>query len=72
MGSFCCSAKMMDYVERIYLYLKGRGPHAKIECYHPVCKSQGLVLEHLEHFKGHVETVHGIKLRDLRFVRSSK
>ncbi|KAH6704125.1 hypothetical protein BKA61DRAFT_739939 [Leptodontidium sp. MPI-SDFR-AT-0119] len=63
-GSFCRPAKMMDHVERIHL--KGRDPHAKIECYHPVCKSQGLVLEHLEHFKGHVETVHGIKLRELR------
>jgi len=70
MGSFCRPAKMMDHVERIHL--KGRDPHAKIECYHPVCKSQGLVLEHVEHFKGHVQTVHGVKLREPRFVRSSK
>ena len=53
-------------------YLKGRDPHAKIECYHPACKSQELVLEHVEHFKGHVEIVHGVKLREPRFVRSSK
>ncbi|KAH6700012.1 hypothetical protein BKA61DRAFT_450455, partial [Leptodontidium sp. MPI-SDFR-AT-0119] len=61
MGSFCRPANMMDHVERIHL--KGRDPHAQIECYHPVCKSQRLVLQHLEHFKGHVETVHGVKLR---------
>ncbi|KAH7418882.1 FluG domain-containing protein, partial [Cadophora sp. MPI-SDFR-AT-0126] len=70
MGSFCRPAKMMDHVERIHL--KGRDPHAQIECYHPVCKSQGLVLEHVEHLKGHVETVHGVKLREPRFVRPSK
>ncbi|KAH7364024.1 hypothetical protein BKA65DRAFT_572127 [Rhexocercosporidium sp. MPI-PUGE-AT-0058] len=39
-GSFCRPAKMMDHVERIHL--EGRDPHAKIECYHPACKSQGL------------------------------
>ncbi|KAH7379085.1 hypothetical protein BKA64DRAFT_564631, partial [Cadophora sp. MPI-SDFR-AT-0126] len=70
MGSFCRPANMMDHVERIHL--KGRDPHAQIECYHPVCKSQRLVLQHLEHFKGHVETVHGVKLREPRFVRSTK
>ena len=32
----------------------------------------GLVLELLEHFKGHVEEVHGVKLREPRFVHSSK
>ena len=69
-GSFCRPAKMMDHVERIHL--EGRDPHAKIKCYHPACKSQGLVLEHVEHFKGHVEEVHGVKLREPRFVRSSK
>ena len=37
MGSFCRPAKMMDHVERIHL--KGRDLHAKIECYHPLCKS---------------------------------
>ena len=70
MGSFCRPAKMMDHVERSHL--KGRDPHAKIECYHPACKSQELVLEHVEHFKGHVQTVHGIRLRQPRFVCSTK
>ncbi|KAH9206317.1 hypothetical protein DL95DRAFT_429610 [Leptodontidium sp. 2 PMI_412] len=57
MGSFCRPAKMIDHVERIHL--KGRDSHAKIECYHP-------------HFKGHVKIVHSVKLREPRFVRSTK
>ncbi|XMA20273.1 hypothetical protein WAI453_013064 [Rhynchosporium graminicola] len=69
-GSFCRPTKMIDHVERIHL--KGRDPRAKIECFHPACKSQGLVLEHVEHFKGHVEKVHGVKLREPRFVPSHK
>ncbi|KAH9204579.1 hypothetical protein DL95DRAFT_319174, partial [Leptodontidium sp. 2 PMI_412] len=64
-GSFCRLAKIIDHVKRIHL--KGRDLHAKIECYH-----LGLVLEHVKYFKGHVEEVHGIKLRELRFVRLLK
>ena len=70
MGSFCRPAKMMDHVERTHL--KGKDPEARIECYHPTCKSQGLVLEHLQHFKNHVQTVHGVTLREPRFVCSTK
>ncbi|TVY90451.1 hypothetical protein LAWI1_G007273 [Lachnellula willkommii] len=66
-GSFCRPAKMMDHVERNHL--KGQDPEASIECCHPICKSQGLVLKHLQHFKNHVQTVHGITLREPRFVR---
>ncbi|PVH68221.1 hypothetical protein DL98DRAFT_441706, partial [Cadophora sp. DSE1049] len=69
-GSFDSPSKMMDRVE--LSHLKGKDPLAKIEHCHLSCKSQGLVLEHLEHFKGHVQTVHGIKLREPRFVRSTK
>jgi hypothetical protein len=61
MGSFCRVAKMRDHVERIHL--KGVNPEETITCRHPVCKSQGLILKHLQHFKNHVETVHGISLR---------
>jgi hypothetical protein len=67
-SSFCRPAKMMDHVERIHL--KGKDPNARIECCHPTCKSQGLVLQHLDDFKGHVQTVHGITLREPKFVRS--
>ena len=66
-GSFCRPAKMMDHVER--KHLKGKDPDARIECCHPTCKSQGLILEHLQDFKNHIQTVHGIKLREPRFVR---
>ncbi|KAF7912284.1 uncharacterized protein EAF01_001305 [Botrytis porri] len=60
-GSFCRPAKMMDHVERVHL--KGQDPGARMKCYHPICKSQGLVLKHLERFKSHVQSVHGITLR---------
>jgi hypothetical protein len=70
MGSFCRPAKIIDHVERIHL--KRRDLLAKIEYYHLVYKSQGLVLEHVEYFKGHIETVYGVKLREPRFIRSSK
>lgn len=70
LGSFCRPTKMMDHVKQ--KHLKGKDPKARIECYHPTYKSQGLVLEHLEHFKNHVQTVHGITLREPRFVRSTE
>jgi hypothetical protein len=70
MGSFCRPSKMMDHVERNHL--KGKDLEARIECCHPTCKSQGLVLEHVQHFKSHVQTVHGVTLREPRFVRSTK
>jgi hypothetical protein len=43
MGCFCRVSKMRDHVERIHL--RGVVPEEKISCRHPVCKSQGLVLE---------------------------
>ena len=67
MGSYCRPAKMMDHVES--KHLKEKDPQAKIECCHPTCKSQGLVLKHLQDFKRHVQKVHGITLREQRFVR---
>jgi hypothetical protein len=60
-GSFCRPAKMMDHVERIHL--RGKDPEARTECCHPTCKSQGLILKHLQHFKNHVLSVHGISLQ---------
>jgi hypothetical protein len=62
MGCFCRVSKMRDHVERIHL--KGVVPEEAISCRHPVCKSQGLVLKHLQHFKSHVQTVHGVSLRE--------
>jgi len=62
MGCFCRVSKMRDHVERIHL--RGVVPEESISCRHPVCKSQRLVLEHLQLFKNHVQTVHGVSLRE--------
>lgn len=34
-----------------------------IFCKHPKCKEEGMKLKHLDHFRNHVESVHGVKLR---------
>ena len=60
-STFCRPSKMMDHVERIHL--RGVSTDQTIPCPHPVCKSCGLVLNNLMHFKNHVQTVHGISLR---------
>jgi hypothetical protein len=60
-SSFCRPSKMMDHVESIHL--RGVSADQAISCRHPVCKSSGLVLNNLMHFKNHVQTVHGISLR---------
>jgi hypothetical protein len=51
---------MMDHVERAH---RGVLVEKTISCRHPVCKSSGLVLKNLMHFKNHVQTLHGISLR---------
>jgi len=61
MCSFCRPSKMMDHIERTHL--KGQDPAALMKCHHPMCKAQGLVLQHLQHFKNHVQVVHGVRLR---------
>jgi hypothetical protein len=49
---------MMDHVENLHL---SKLPAAQmIIYYHPVCKTEGLVLKSVMHFKNHVATVHGI------------
>ncbi|PQE19655.1 hypothetical protein CJF31_00010054 [Rutstroemia sp. NJR-2017a BVV2] len=52
--------KMMNHVDS---HLKEVPKSQRISCTHPVCQSEGLVLQHLQHFKNHVQTVHGISLR---------
>jgi hypothetical protein len=66
--TFSRPAKMMDHVES-HLRLE---PADRIGCRHPVCQAAGLVLGNIHQFKGHVQTVHGITLRDPWFVRSAK
>jgi hypothetical protein len=59
---FCYSrpAKMMDHVEG---HLRGLSPDAKVPCWHPHCRSGGVVLDGVMHYKNHVSTVHDIALR---------
>ncbi|PQE33435.1 hypothetical protein CJF32_00011105 [Rutstroemia sp. NJR-2017a WRK4] len=52
--------KMMNHMES---HLKDVPKFQRISCTHPVCQSEGLVLKHLQHFKSHVQAVHGISLR---------
>jgi hypothetical protein len=51
---------MINYVERAYL--QKIPPGQQIDCYHLVCKSKGLVLNNIMHFKNHVANIHGISL----------
>jgi hypothetical protein len=53
---------MKDHVERIYL--KGVDPKEKFSCRHLIYKSERLVLEYLQHFKNHVQTVYKVSLRE--------
>lgn len=64
--SFRRVSHMMDHVEDVHLrYL---APDDKVSCDHPVCKSEGVVLNNVNHFKNHIQIMHGITLREPRFV----
>jgi hypothetical protein len=52
---------VMDHVEDVHLSKQPAGQN--VVCHHPVCKSHGLVLNNIMHFKNYVATVHGISLR---------
>ncbi|KAI7758833.1 hypothetical protein LZL87_013816 [Fusarium oxysporum] len=54
-------AHMMDHVERVHLRHEPCRP--TWVCYHPACKPKGDFLKSLDHFKNHVLTEHGVKLR---------
>lgn len=58
--TYATTHKMMNHVNS---HLKGKFELEEISCTHPVCKSEGLILQHLDHFKSHVKLVHGITLR---------
>jgi len=66
--TFSRPAKMMDHVER-HLALELA---ETVACRHPVCKAAGLVRDSVNEFKIHVQKVHGITLREPRYVRSTK
>lgn len=60
MKTFTRTSKMMTHVER---HLEGAPRNDQICCRHPVCKSKGLILTNIIHFKNHVQKEHGIRLR---------
>lgn len=61
MRKFKRVSHMMDHVENVHLrHEKG---NAKFVCRHPECRHLGDFLTSLDHFKNHVQTVHGVKLR---------
>lgn len=56
--------KMMDHVER---HLQKKVVRV-LECCHLVCRAKELLLSNVTHFKNHVEMVHGIRLRDAKYI----
>ena len=52
---------MMTHVENVHLKHKRR--QGRFLCQHPHCKHLGDFLTSLDHFKNHVQQVHGVRLR---------
>ena len=63
MRTFSKPNKMMDYVKRHLEKSVGT-----FKCCHLVCKAEGIVLNTVVLFKNHVEMVHDIRLRDLKYI----
>ncbi|KAJ6436177.1 ribosomal protein s17 [Purpureocillium lavendulum] len=61
MRAFNRASHMMDHVEKVHL--RHEPTRASFVCRHPQCKHLGDFLTGLDHFKNHVQTVHGVKLR---------
>ena len=57
---YCRPAVMYDHFDRKHARQPGG---VKQMCNHPKCKEEALEFKHLNHFKNHVEKVHGVKLR---------
>ncbi|KAB5513449.1 hypothetical protein GE09DRAFT_980798 [Coniochaeta sp. 2T2.1] len=58
---YCRPAVMYDHFARAHA--KRMSVVKQMVCNHPKCKGRGLEFEHLDHFKNHVERIHGVKLR---------
>ncbi|KAK3693261.1 hypothetical protein B0T22DRAFT_496122 [Podospora appendiculata] len=58
---YCRPAVMYDHFDRKH----AQQLHSvkQMSCNHPKCKKEALEFKHLNHFKNHVESVHGVKLR---------
>ncbi|KAJ6437505.1 hypothetical protein O9K51_10064 [Purpureocillium lavendulum] len=61
MRAFARVSHMMDHVEKVHL--RHEASLTRFVCRHPQCKHLGDFLTSLGHFKNHVQTVHGVKLR---------
>ena len=61
MRAFNRVSHMMDHVEKVHL--RHEPARTQFVCRHPQCKHLGDFLTSLDHFKNHVQTVHGVKLR---------
>jgi hypothetical protein len=57
---YCRPAVMSDYFDRAYA--KHISVAKQMVYNHPKCKGGALKFEHLDHFKNHVDRIHGIKL----------
>ncbi|KAK0701743.1 FluG domain-containing protein [Lasiosphaeria miniovina] len=58
---YCRPAVMYDHFDR--KHAQQLGDVKRMLCNHPKCKGEALEFKHLDHFKNHVESVHGVRLR---------
>ncbi|KAM7210244.1 Protein of unknown function (DUF3435) domain containing protein [Rhypophila decipiens] len=58
---FSKPSNMMTHVEKVHL--KHEPTVGRFVCHHPDCKPLGDFLRDMDHFKAHVQTVHGPQLR---------
>ncbi|KAK4221693.1 FluG domain-containing protein [Podospora fimiseda] len=58
---YCRPAVMYDHFDR--KHTQQLGSVKQMSCNHPKCREEALEFKHLNHFKNHVEQVHGVKLR---------
>ncbi|KAK4151935.1 hypothetical protein C8A00DRAFT_44942 [Chaetomidium leptoderma] len=58
---YCRPAVMYDHVDK--KHAEQLGGVKQMLCNHPKCRGEALDFKHLNHFKNHVERVHGVRLR---------
>lgn len=67
MRTFKRVSHMMDHVENVHI--RHETSTSRFTCRHPQCKHLGNFLTSLDHFKNHVQTTHGVKLREPQYPR---
>lgn len=58
---YCRPAVMYDHFDK--KHAKQLSSAERLSCSHPKCRGQALKFDNLNHFKSHVETIHGVRLR---------